>query len=74
MSGRVVDPNWVCTVNPSKFIGAQGALCDEFPNTYCADQGYNLDGLNFDSFGSSFITVIVAMTGEGWTNIMYQVC
>ncbi len=70
--GRVLDPTWVCTQNPAKFLGVRGNFCDQFPNTYCADQGFNADGLNFDSFSSSFITVLVCITGEGWTNVMYQ--
>jgi hypothetical protein len=68
-----MDPWWVCTTNNAAFLGARGAQCDQFPNTYCADWGQNQDPLNFDSFTSSFITVIVCITGEGWANVMYQV-
>lgn len=31
----------------------------------CADGGFNIDPLNFDSFGAGVITVLVCMCGEG---------
>jgi voltage-dependent calcium channel R type alpha-1E len=67
-SGALINSQACATAD--SFWGLGGFKCQN--NEICADAGFTSDPLNFDSFGEALLTVIMCISGEGWSTVMYQ--
>ncbi|KAF9116172.1 calcium channel protein [Mortierella sp. AM989] len=67
-----VKKSYITNNNTESLTGAKGYICS--PGFVCADIGKNLHGtVSFDTIYSAMVPVYVLMTGQTWTDLMYNV-